>query len=91
MRRSRTWLLSLLLVPLLVGCGGSGETDPVLVTVGEQAITLGEMQRAFEEIVALDEGYRPDSLSARRFLQDYIAKTLMEQMAADSIPWTSRL
>jgi parvulin-like peptidyl-prolyl isomerase len=63
----------------------------VLVTVGEQAITLGEMQRAFEEIVALNEGYRPDSLSARRFLQDYIAKTLMEQMAADSIPWTPRL
>ena len=54
----------------------------------QNANLLGEIQRAFDETRQLGGEYGEDSLSARRFLDDYISKTLMEQMAADSIPWT---
>jgi len=90
----------ILLVPVLflVGCGqdqqepqerqdrvGQQDDGPVVLTVGETEIPLSALERAFEEILAQDEGYTPDSTSARRFLNQYVRKTLMEQIAADSV------
>jgi parvulin-like peptidyl-prolyl isomerase len=80
------WLLAVL---LLFGC--AGDRDPVLVEVGPTQVKLSEFQRAFDEIVVQKIGYEADSASARRFLQAYIDKTVIEQVAADSIPWTPLL
>lgn len=86
--RIRGWRWGLALL-LLAGC--AGDRDPVLVEVGGTRVRLGEFQRAFDEILVQDAGYQPDSASARRFLQTYIDKVLVEQLAADSIPWTPLL
>ncbi len=80
------WLLAAL---LLLGC--AGERDPILVNVGTTPVRLSEFQRAFDEIIAQKIGFESDSASARRFLQAYIDKTVIEQVAADSIPWTPLL
>jgi len=89
MPRFACGLLCVAVLALLAGCGE--EADPVLAEVGDQQIPLSEFQRAFDEILRGDAGYRPDSSSARRFLQTYIDKTLLEQIATDSIPWTPLL
>lgn len=91
MKRALLRGAALLLLLIVLGCSGRDSADVVLVRVGDRDVTLGEFQRAFDEIVALGEGYKADSLSARRFLSDYIDKTLLEQMAADSIPWIPML
>lgn len=91
MSGARTWAWGVALL-LLAGCGQREAADPVLVTVGTQEIRLGEFQRAFDEIVtAGDAGFTADSASARRFLGEYVDKTMLEQIAADSIAWTPLL
>lgn len=87
MRRVRWLGLPLLGSILLVGCGGEPASEAVLCQVGDHEITLAEFQRAFDEAVAADEGVTADSISARKFLRDYQSKTLLEQIAADSIAW----
>ncbi|MBD3236100.1 MAG: hypothetical protein GF330_05310, partial [Candidatus Eisenbacteria bacterium] len=72
---------------LLTACGSEPDAPPVVAVVGDQEITLAELQRAFDDVTDAGEQYGRDSLSARRFLKDYIDKTLLEQLAADSIPW----
>jgi parvulin-like peptidyl-prolyl isomerase len=90
MRHARLGLILTGLI-LLAGCGRK-EADPVLLTVGSEVIRLSEFQRSFDAIVAqADAGIAADSASARRFLNQYVDKTLMEQMAADSIEWTPLL
>jgi len=49
-------LVGLLLFALLTGCGREKPADPVLLTVGDQAITLGEFQHAFNDILQQDQG-----------------------------------
>ncbi len=45
-------------------------------------------QRAFEDILKEPEqGYAPDTSSARSFLRSFISKTIMEQIARDSVSW----
>jgi parvulin-like peptidyl-prolyl isomerase len=80
------WFLALL---LLVGC--AGEKDPVLLEVGPAQIHLSEFQRAFDEIIPQNVGFGADSASARRFLQAYVDKTVLEQLAADSTDWLKDL
>ena len=90
MRSPRTWRLLFILALAAAGCGGEAG-EPVLLTVGDQEVTLAEFQRAFDDLLRQEDGYERDSLSARRFLKDYISKTLLEQIATDSIPWTPEL
>lgn len=80
----------LVAVSLLIVSSCTEESEvssPAVVVVGEQSITLEELQRAFDGAATRGEEYHRDSLSARQFLKDYIDKTLLEQIAADSIPW----
>lgn len=80
------------------GAGGSGDTrgeqapDPVLARVDDEEIRLSEFQHAFEDILReAEQGYTPDSTSARAFLRNYISKTIMEQIARDSVTWNPLL
>jgi len=91
MSRTQKWIGALVLLGLVLGCGGGQEADPVLTRVGEREIRLSEFQRAFDEAVTRGGAWRPDSSSARRFLDEYIAKTLLEQIATDSLNWTPLL
>ena len=86
----RFLLFVLLPVLTLAGCGRQQE-DPVVASVGEREIRLEEFQRAFDEALRQEEGYRPDRESARRFLDAYIGQALREQVAADSVQWTPLL
>jgi parvulin-like peptidyl-prolyl isomerase len=88
--RWRSWV-GLALVAFLAGCQKGPAEDAVLVRVGGQAITLGEFQRAFDEAVTRHDGIKADSSSARTFLRDYVNKTLLEQVAADSLEWAPLL
>ncbi|MCK4304433.1 MAG: peptidyl-prolyl cis-trans isomerase, partial [Candidatus Eisenbacteria sp.] len=78
---------ALVLLLTVIGCDGGHDSDVEVARVGDRIISLVELQRAFDEVLAAGDSYTPDSLSARRFLKDYVDKTLLEQIAADSIPW----
>jgi len=80
--------LGLTVMMILAGCDQGPIDAAVLLRVGEQEITLAEFQRAFGEAVSRGEGVSADSASARRLLEDYVHKTLLEQIAADSLAWT---
>jgi parvulin-like peptidyl-prolyl isomerase len=84
----RTGILVLVWLSVGIGVGCSQEQDPILLTVGDHKIPLSEFQRSFDDILKQDEGFTPDSASARRFLERYIDKTILEQVAADSFTWT---
>lgn len=89
MRSMVSCLMIVLVAATSAGCGGrKAEPEQVVAVVGQQEISLAELQRAFDETTASGKEYGRDSLSARRFLSDYIGKTLLEQVAADSVPWT---
>ncbi len=83
----RRQMLPLFAIAIL-SCAGSDEGSQVLLRVGEQGITLGEFQRSYHEMLALEPEVRADSSAARRYLKDYMSKTLLEQIAADSVEWT---
>ncbi len=85
--------LTLTLTPMLVltGCQKGPAEDLVLFRVGQRAVSLAEFQRAFDEAVARPDGIKADSASARKYLQDYVHKTLLEQIATDSLQWTPLL
>ncbi|MCK4412182.1 MAG: peptidyl-prolyl cis-trans isomerase [Candidatus Eisenbacteria sp.] len=86
MKTAVFWAVLVLSALSLAGC--DQEQDPVLITVGADAIWLSEFERAFHESVGEDGSSTPDSASARRFLNLYIDKTILEQIAADSVEWT---
>ncbi len=79
------WWLPVAVV--VAGCTAEKPEEMVLLRVGQEEISLAEFQRAFDEAIVRDEDVRADSASARRFLRDYTSKTLLEQIARDSLEW----
>jgi len=77
----------------IFGCGENAEDQSAIaIKVGEESITLGDVQRGFDDI--LDEkksDYRPDSLSFRRYVNFLTNSVILDHVASDSIEWPAKL
>lgn len=71
---------------LVLAAGGCSSSDPIVLTVGSEGIPLSVFQTSFWEVSGQDTAVSRDTAGVRTFLETYIEKEIMENLAAQYIP-----